>query len=488
MATITSLGIGSGLDINTIVSQLVALERKPLQQMQSQASQLQTKVSAFGQIKSLFSTLQDSSNKLNAASLWTRATATSSDDTAVATVGGASAAAGNYSVSVRQLASNQTLASTAVLTAATDLVGAGTMSLQLGSWDVPPTAFTANGGSSAVDITITDTDTLQTLRDKINGSGAGVTAALVSDASGVRLSLRSTATGAENGFRVAVADDDVQPTDANGLSRFAFDPGSGQSQMMFKQAALNAEATVNGIDVVSASNELSGAIEGLTLRLRKTTTTTGQVPPGAVDIAVSTDREALTKAVQDFADAYNGLANFIREQTKFDATSKVGGLLQGDSAVSSLQARLRNVLNMPSGASAKFPRLSDLGLELQRDGTLSVDSAKLNTAMADLPELQKAFSNKDTLDPSNDGFSRRYALLASQVLAVDGSITTRTEGLQKLIAKNEDNQDRLEDRVTRFEARLIQQYTAMDANLSKLNALQSYVTQQLAALSKQNDS
>ncbi|MBC7940681.1 MAG: flagellar filament capping protein FliD, partial [Chitinophagaceae bacterium] len=344
------------------------------------------------------------------------------------------------------------------------------------------------GAAPPITVPVTATDTLQTLRDKINSADSGVTATLVTDASGVRLSLRSTATGAENGFRASVADDDVQPTDASGLSRFAFDPENGQSQMLFKQAALNAEATVNGIDVVSASNELTGAIEGLTLRLRKTTTTPGQVPPGAVDVAVTTDREALTKAVQDFADAYNGLANFIRDQTKFDATSKVGGLLQGDSAVGSLQARLRNVLNTPSGASAKFPRLSDLGLELQRDGTLSVDSAKLNSALADLPELQKAFTNKDALVPDNNGFARRYALLASQVLAVDGSIMTRTEGLQKLIAKNADNQDRLEDRVTRFEARLIQQYTAMDANLSKLNALQSYVTQQLAALSKQSDS
>ncbi|MBC7939857.1 MAG: flagellar hook protein, partial [Chitinophagaceae bacterium] len=263
MATITSLGIGSGLDINTIVSQLVALERKPLQQMQSQASQLQTKVSAFGQIKSLFSTLQDSSNKLNTASLWTRANATSSDEAAVATVGGASAAAGSYSVSVRQLASNQTLASAATLSAATDLVGAGTMSLQLGSWNDPPTTFTANGGSTAVPITITDTDTLQTLRDKINASGAGVTAALVSDASGVRLSLRSTATGAENGFRLAVDDADGSAADGAGLSRFAYDPPAATGGMASKQVASNALASINGIAVESESNEVSGAIDGI---------------------------------------------------------------------------------------------------------------------------------------------------------------------------------------------------------------------------------
>jgi flagellar hook-associated protein 2 len=487
MATITSLGIGSGLDINSIVSQLVALERRPLQQLQTDSSRLQTKVSAFGQMKSLFSSLQDASNRLNNASLWTQAAAASSDESAVATVGGSSAAPGNYAISVSQLAANQTVASTAVLSAATDLVGEGTLSLQLGRWDNPPSVFTAQGGSAALDITITDTDTLQSLRDKINGSGAGVTASLITDASGVRLALRSTATGAENGFRASVTDGDGTHNDASGLSRFAFDPENGAAQMEFKQAALNAVASVNGIEVNSSSNELNGVIEGLTLRLRKTTTVPGQIPPGAVDVAVTSDRESIKKAVEDFATAYNGLASYIANQTKYDPNSKVGGLLQGDSAVSSLVTRLRGVLNAPSGASASFPRLTDIGLELQRDGTLKANSGKLDSALTNLPELKKAFSNNDVLDPANLGFARRYAQLATQVLAVDGTLTTRTEGLQKLITKNKDSAERLEDRVTRFEARLVQQYTAMDANLARLNSLQSYVTQQLAAMSNQRD-
>jgi flagellar hook-associated protein 2 len=423
MATITSLGIGSGLDINSIVSQLVALERRPLQQIQSDNSRLQTKVSAFGQMKSLFSSLQDASNKLNATSLWTQAAAVSSDDTAVATVGGSSAAPGNYAVSVSQLAANQTVSSTATLSAATDLVGAGTLSLQLGSWDDPPALFSPKTGSTSLDIQITDTDTLQTLRDKINNSGAGVTASLITDASGVRLAMRSTDTGADNGFRVSVSDGDGSNSDAAGLSRFAFDPENGAAQMEFKQAALNAVASVNGIEVNSASNELNGVIEGLTLRLRKTTTVPGQVPPGAVDVAVTSDRESIRKAVEDFAAAYNGLASYIANQTRYDPNSRVGGLLQGDSAVSSLVSRLRGVLNTPSGASGEFSRLTDIGLELQRDGTLKTNSGKLDSALTNLPELQKAFSNNDTLDPANQGFARRYAQLATQVLAVDGGIS-----------------------------------------------------------------
>jgi flagellar hook-associated protein 2 len=129
-----------------------------------------------------------------------------------------------------------------------------------------------------------------------------------------------------------------------------------------------------------------------------------------------------------------------------------------------------------------FPRLSDIGLTLQRDGTLSVDEARIDSAMANLAELKKAFAHRDPDEPANDGFAQRYAELASRVLGVDGSLTTRAEGLRQRISLNGDKQERLNERVERFQQRLVAQYTAMDANLSRLNALSSYVTQQLAAL------
>ena len=151
-----------------------------------------------------------------------------------------------------------------------------------------------------------------------------------------------------------------------------------------------------------------------------------------------------------------------------------------------LLRQMRSLVNTASGASSAFPRLSDLGLEIQRDGTLSVDSAKLDSATINLPELRKALSNNDTLNTSNNGLARRYANLASQVLGIDGSLTTRTEGLRERLTQNGINQDKLSERVERFQARLVAQYTAMDANLSKLNALSSYVSAQLAALTASN--
>ncbi|MDO8420142.1 MAG: flagellar filament capping protein FliD, partial [Rubrivivax sp.] len=415
MPAITSLGIGSGLDINTMVSQLVALERRPLDLMRAEATRLQTQVSSYGKLNSLFSSLQDASNKLAGSALWARTVATSSDDSAVMASGGSGAAAGRYAVSVQALAGSQTLASTTAEASADALAGSGSLTLELGRWD--GTAFGPKVGASAVTVVITATDTLATMRDKVNASGAGVSASLVSDASGVRLSLRSSATGAENGFRVTVADDDGNSTDASGLSRFAYDAAGSGGGMALKQAAADAQATVNGIDVVSASNELTGVVEGLTLRLRKVTVT-------PVDVAVQDDNEGAKAAITAFATAYSDLARYIAEQTKYDPASKVGGPLQGDSAVGSLQSQMRAVLNASSGASARFPRLSDIGLELQRDGTLSVDAAKLDAALANPVELKKAFANRDEIVPANNGFARRYADLATQVLGVDGSLTT----------------------------------------------------------------
>jgi flagellar hook-associated protein 2 len=480
MASITSLGIGSGIDINTMVSQLVALERRPLEQMRAEASRLQTQVSSFGKMQSLMATLQDAANALASNTLWARSTATSSDDTRVSPVGGGNAAPGNYAVSVSALAAPQTLASASAFGAAADLVGAGTLTIELGTWDAGTTAFTPKAGGSAVSVTVSETDTLLTLRDKINAAGAGVQASIVSDASGARLALRSSASGVDNGFRIAAGDVDGNDLDAAGLSRLAFDPPAGTTGMLYAQAASNASASVNGIAVQTAGNELTDVIDGMTLRLRQTTGT-------PVDVAVAADREAIKTAITAFADAYNELARFVGEQTRYDAGAGRGGPLQGDSAATGLLSRMRALVGQASGASASLGRLSDVGLELQRDGTLKINGAKLDDALTDLPELKKAFANNDPLAPADAGFARRFAALATQTLGIDGSLTTRSEGLKKLISVNSDKQQRLEDRVERFQERLVAQFTAMDANLSRLQALQSYVSQQLAALQPRSE-
>lgn len=480
MATITSLGIGSGADLNSLVTQLVAVERAPLQQMRSAASGMQTQVSSYGKLAGLLSSLQSAANKINGSALWSQSSARSSDDTAVGVAGGSGAASGNYTVSVNKLASSQTVITTGSLASATSSVGSGTMTLELGEWEQEPLQFVPHVGRNSTSVNIEADDTLSSLRDKINALDSGVTAALVTDSSGVRLSLRSTASGKENGFRVLVSDDDGTPSDNSGLSRFAYDPGNATTGTELKLAAANAQAVVNGIPVSSASNELSGVVEGVTFKLRKENF-------GAAEVAVSADNESVKKAIQAFADSYNELAKNITEQTRYDATSRQGGPLQGDSAVGSIQRQLRSLINSPSGATSAFARLSDVGLQLQRDGTLSVNTTKLDAALTNPNELKKAFTNTDSGNGANSGFTRRYADLATQVLGTDGTLTTRTQSLQKMLSQNSDAQTRLNDRVDRFQQRLVQQYTALDGNLSRLNALSSSVTQQLARLNRSNN-
>jgi flagellar hook-associated protein 2 len=281
-----------------------------------------------------------------------------------------------------------------------------------------------------------------------------------------------------NGFRLSVSDDDGAAIDDGlGLSRFAFDPAAGSNGMDLKAQGLNALASVNGIEVSSASNTLDGVIEGLNLTLRGV--------GGPTDVTVSQDRDAVKTAITEFAKAYSDLTRTISEQTKYDAGSQVSGPLQGDSAATGLQRQLRSLLGAGTEASTVFPRMADVGLELQRDGTLIVDEGKLNAALGNLPELRNAFAANDA-DAARDGFARRYADLAMQVTGVDGSLTTRSEGLRARITQNGEAQTALEERVERFRSRLVAQYTAMDANLAKLNALSSYVSQQLTSLSLSN--
>ncbi len=477
MATFTSLGVGSGLDLNTIVTKLVALERQPIGQMQSKANQLQTQVSSFGQISSLMSGVQTAANALTNPLLWSGSTVASSDPGAVSIVASSNVSAGNYAVTVQSLANSQTLASATAFGDSGALPGSGKLTLQLGSWDTGQANFSPKSGSNAVDITIAATDTLANVVEKINGAGAGVTASLITDASGVRLSLRSTATGEANGFRMTAADSDGNNSDGLGLSVMAFDPPNGATAMRLMQGSADAKATVNGIAVTSTSNVLTGVIDGLTLNLNKVSAT-------AVNLTASADTAGVQTAIKTFASAYNAMVSYLSNQTKYDATSKSGGTLQGDSAATNLQARLRSMVGATSGASSSFERLSDIGLQVQRDGTLTVNQSKLDAATTKLPELKKAFSNNDFGNSGNNGFARRYADLATQALGVEGTISTRTAGLQKLIAKNGEDQSALLARVETFQSRLVAQYTALDANVAKLNSLSSYVTQQITNWNK----
>ena len=479
MATLSSPGIGSGLDVSSIVKQLVSLERRPIELLQFQASTIQTRLSSFGLLQSYATNIRDIADKLSKPEFWTATAATSSESAAVAVTSTNTATAGSYVVEVSQIAKTQNLASNAY-TASSSVVGSGSLSIELGSWNDALTTFTADATKVPVSIAIGVTEnSLDGIKAKINASNAGVRASVVTDASGAKLVLTSIATGAISAVRITATDDDGINTDALGLSALAFNPPVAAGQMAQTQVAKNAAATINGLAVTSATNKLDNVISGVTLTLAKLTT-------APVEVKVALDNATMSKAISDFAKAFSDINGYITTQTKYDATTKRAAALQGDRPTLTLQSNLRSVFLDNSSASTVYSRLSDVGLQIQTDGSMKINDAKLTAALANPTELAKVFSSTLSTDSNEQGFAVRVKALANQLIASDGSITSRTKGLRESITRNSTQQEKLEARVALTEQRLLRQYAALDTVVAQTNATNSALSQSLAALAAQS--
>ncbi|HJV61220.1 MAG TPA: flagellar filament capping protein FliD, partial [Albitalea sp.] len=206
-----------------------------------------------------------------------------------------------------------------------------------------------------------------------------------------------------------------------------------------------------------------------------------KVTTSPVTVSVALDTASMTKAIGDFAKAYSDMNGYITAQTKYDAATKKAAALQGDRSTLTLQSNLRAVFLGSSSASPMYASLSSIGVQVQADGTLKVDSTKLSAAMANPSEVAKLFSN-DSADPNQQGFAVRAKAMADHMTASDGSISTRTQSLRDSIKRNASDQQRLEDRVAMTKARLMKQYTALDTQLGQMSGIGSSLTQSLTAL------
>lgn len=472
MATLSSPGIGSGLDIKNIVSQLVALEKRPLESLKLQAATVQTKISAFGQVKSLVSTLSDAAGKLTSVTGWNAVSTTSSDSKMVSATAIGGTLPTSFSVEVQGLAKAQATASAALFPVGGGL-GAGTLRLELGKWTVSPASFTPAAGIP-VDIQILATDTVSDVASKINGANAGVTASVLTDASGERLLLRGKNTGEEAGFRLSVfegGDTDplsAQNTDATGLSRLV-------SGSTVTQAAENARATVNGIAVTSATNSFANTVSGVTFKAEQVTT-------APVEITVSKDNSGVQKNIEEFVTAYNAINDLLQEATKYDSATKSAGLLQGDSTAITLQNSLRNALQSVTKGSSVFQRLSDVGITQQRGGNLSIDSSKLSKAMENMDELRNMFRSTGT--GAAEGIAVRIKKVATDLLSSEGFFKTKDDVLKRSLERNSREQTKVNEKASRVEAQLNAKYSALDAKISSLNALNAYIGQQVTTWNK----
>jgi flagellar hook-associated protein 2 len=461
---ISAPGVGSGLDVESIVSKLVALERRPIQQLQTQKSSLQTKLSQWGQIKSALSALQDAANRLRDPGLWNTRTATVTGNGVSASTG-AGATSGSFNVSVSQLATAQNVRTNATLGVAS-LGWEGRLQITGGQWDTGGN-FTP-GSASPIDINVSATDTLTDIARKINDAGAGVTATVVNTGSGQRLAIRSNDTGEANGFEIRTFDsNDDEIFDDTGLGNLRF--ASGGTSGLTGSLGTNAELEIDGIPVTSASNTVANAINGVTLTLSATTSTPAQV-------SIGNDTKAYRDAIENFQRAYNSLNTLLRNATRADSTGNgSNGPLIGDQAAIGIQRALRNALGNNGPGGLPFNRLSDIGMEVMRDGSLNItSSSKLNNALNDPASLRTFF------DDGTAGIATQVRNITSRLLSFDGTVNTRSQGLQDSIKRQDRQIERQEDRITRVEAQLRAQYSRLDTTLSGLTGLNAFLSQQIS--------
>lgn len=378
---ISSSGLGSNLDVNSIVTQLMQLERRPQTLIDRKEVGYQAKLSAFGTLKGALSGLQTAITGLTNPAKFATPRSSFADATIASATANSVATAGSHSIEVQNLAQAQRLNSKA-FTNVTDVVGSGTLTLQFGTYDSGSNTFTANGTKAARTITIdVANNTLSGVRDAINAATAGVTASIVNDGSGYRLVLASNDSGAANSIRLTVADaNDASNVDDAGLSQLAFDPaaagvGTGKN-LAVGQTALNATAIVNGLTVSKASNTFSDVIQGVSLTLLKANAGT------PTTLTIAKDVTGIRSSIEAFVKAYNDTSSTLNQASSV-VPGQIGALA-GDATVRTVQARLRAIMagSLPF-APGGLTNLSDIGITFQKDGAIAFNSAKLQTALND---------------------------------------------------------------------------------------------------------
>lgn len=340
MASISVSGTGSGIDVSSFVTQPTLTVDKPSVEAARAipAEPVQTNLSSQGKLQSAQSTYVSAAQNLADEVSWANTVAQSSQPSAVSASSDSTAAAGNYSVEVNSLATAQATTSASFSGVGT-VIGLGTLHIELGSINSSQTAFATNPNWPKSDVRLGPHDnSLEKIRDKINAAGVGVVASVISDATGSRLVLRSTSTGADNGFKVSASGEDGKPASPD-LAALGFDPTQVQQSTVQTQAAGDAKAKVNGVDVQSPTNTISNAVQGVSFKL-------GKVTDGPVNVSVGQDQDALKKSINQFTQSYNEL----------------------------------NALGQPPTVPSQ--RLADIGIEQDERGDLKVDSTRLDKALA----------------------------------------------------------------------------------------------------------
>lgn len=450
MTGITSSGLGSGLDVQGIVSGLVSAEGKPKATLlNSKEAKLQAKLSALGSLKGALASFQSSAAALkDASSFQSRKTTASHTDLFTASASG-SAAVGSFSMRVDQMAQPAKMRS-ADFVSDTAVMGAGSLAISLGA-----TSFNVTVGAAT---------TLAGVRDAINSASdnPGIKATIVNGDSGSRLILTSDKVGAANTIGVVATDTDGG--DGNDLTRLA------TASLVSVQPATDAIIQVDGQTATKNSNSFSDVISGVTITLKKADPlTTGS-------LSIAADKDAVTAKINSFVSAYNSLANTMSALSNYDATTKQASQLFGDVTLLGAKGQLRQAISSSVAGLTGFGTLAELGIKTNKAGALEIDSTKLNKAMdTNFDSVVKLFS-------ATDGVAKRLDTVLTSYVSTTGSVASRVNSINKQIDDIGEQRTKLNTRLESLQKRYTKQFNAMDALVGGLQATGSYLTQQLANL------
>jgi len=460
MAGVT--GIGSGIDIDSIVASMVAAERAPKEtQLANLEKKTTTQITAIGALKGAISDFQTALGALNKPELFQARSATSSKSDLVGVTATTTAGAGSYQLEVKALATSSKVALAAIpnTAGAPARFTSGTFDVSLGVPGIPPAPSTKESFSVTID---ENNNTLAGVRDAINTAGKdmGVSATIVTDEYGSRLVLSSSKTGA--GRDITVTATGAGEPGLIGLSALNFDGTSGTGKdARVLTSAQSAELYVDGLKVISETNKVDSAIEGITLDLKAQT-----VANEPLTIAVAEDKAGVKKQIQSFVDSYNKLIGVINSQTKVtsvgDDKAPLAGALVGDATARALLNTIRNELvNVQSDGALRA--LTDLGITTQKDGTLAIDNTKLDKGMANnFGELSGLFTGEEGLASRLDAKLKPYT-------ETGGILEQRNKTMSETISKIDDQKEALTRRLASLQERLYKQFNAMDLLVGQLS-------------------
>ncbi len=467
MSGITISGLGTGLDIGGMVTAIADAEKAPKQaQIDRLTTKTETSLSAVGTLTSAVETFEASLTALeSSSSSFEGLGVQSSADGVASATAGAGAVPGSYEVEVISLASSSKVASASLEGgASTTFDSGGTLTIDVGD-------------NASYEVQVAPGASLTEIRDAINSqlsATAGISANIITDASGARLVLSSEVTGEGTDLYVKGTGDLAAlniNVDEDGNHDLTQQSGTGAGSITL---ASNASYKIDGLELSSSTNTVT-ALSGLSIKLTAEGTTTLTVAPNT---------EGLKTSIEAFVSAYNNLITvtnaLTRVTTSEDETSTDAGALVGDALVRSLLGSIRNELVQPSTGSGELSVLAQLGVTTNKDGTLSIDDAKLSSALeTHYDEVQAFFVGDDGLIPRLKSVTEPYT-------APGGLLAGRTESLQKTMTQLSEQQQALDRRIDSLTTSLYTKYNNMDILVAQLNASSASLLSTLEALNNSN--